>query len=433
MISKKSTAGQIKIRAPRVFDAPIYCIKYFSVCNPFQMVYTANYLIGSKPIIRKEVQSEGDNSMGTLFKRGKKWVINYIDPYGRQIRKAISPYKETAQMILNKIEIEIAEGKYLDKKEQKNVLFEEFAGKYFDTYVKLENRNVRNQENLINSLVKQFKGLYLHQVDTMMIRSYLAKRAQTLRPSSVNKDLTMFKSMFNRAMEWGVYLGPNPTNGIKKLQENNERCRWLNEEEQARLLSHCQGISKFIVLTALKTGMRWGEIINLKWRQTPNSNYIDFDNDMIVVHESLSKSKKSRYIPLSPFLKSALKTLPKYPETDYVFWNPGKKRSVRDISASFGKAITQAKISDFKFHDLRHTFASQLVRSGVDLYVVQKLLGHASPTMTQRYAHLRSDQLKTAIEKMDSKINTKFEEIVYNAESQNSTNLAHRRFVPIAN
>ena len=99
------------------------------------------------------------------------------------------------------------------------------------------------------------------------------------------------------------------------------------------------------------------------------------------------------------------------------------------VRKSFATALKLSKIQDFKFHDLRHTFASQLVRSGVDLYVVQKLLGHTTPKMTQRYAHLCSDQLKHAIEKIDIQL----EKVLYNSTSSKllkcenvvgSTNLA---------
>ena len=89
---------------------------------------------------------------------------------------------------------------------------------------------------------------------------------------------------------------------------------------------------------------------------------------------------------------------------------------------SLKTALIKSGISDFKFHDLRHTFASQLVRNGVDLYVVQRLLGHATPEMTQRYAHLKADVLKEAIEKIDVQLG----DIVYNADSEFSTILAHR-------
>lgn len=367
--------------------------------------------------------------MGTIFKRRKKWGINYIDPSGNQIRKVVSPYRESAQRILKKIETEIAEGKYLDikKKERKNIRFEDFAQQYLKSYVEFENKNVRNQRNLINGLVKQFKGNNLEQIDTLMIRQYLSRRLKSVRPSTVNREWSMLKSMFNRAFEWGLFSGVNPTNSIKKLPENNERTRWLKEEEQEVLLSNCQGMTKIIVLIALKTGMRWGEITSLKWRQNPNSNYVDFQNNIIFVHESLSKSKKSRYIPLSDSIISALEKLPKQAGTDYIFWNHKTERIVRTIRTSFENAVKKSGISNFKFHDLRHTFASQLVRNGVDLYVVQKLLGHANPKMTQRYAHLSSKQLKDAIKLIDSKIDLQFTDTMYNESFENSTVLAPSR------
>ena len=90
--------------------------------------------------------------MGTTFRRGKRWGINYINPSGNQIRKIVSPYKETAETILKKIETEIAEGKYLDVRKERSILFEDFAHEYLNTYVKLENKNIRNQEKLIKDL-----------------------------------------------------------------------------------------------------------------------------------------------------------------------------------------------------------------------------------------------------------------------------------------
>jgi len=216
----------------------------------------------------------------------------------------------------------------------------------------------------------------------------------------------------------------NPTAGIKKLPENNERCRWLTEDEQKHLLSFCHGIVRSIVIVALRTGLRWGEIANLKWQQTPNSNYVDFEREVIFIHESLSKSGKSRWIPLGQVVKWELLNVPKQKNTDYGFLNPETGRPIGSIKNAFNRAVKKAGIEDFTFHSLRHTFASQLVRNGVDLYVVQKLLGHASPKMTMRYAHLREDMLTDAIKKID----TQFDTVVYNAILENSTDLAQRPF-----
>ena len=366
--------------------------------------------------------------MGRLFKRGKKWGISYIDPAGRQVRKVVAPYKETAEMILKKIETEIAEGKYLDIKKEKHVLFEDLAREYLNTYVRLENKNIKKQECLINNLRGHFKGKHLHQIDPLAIRQYLSKRLENVRPSTVNRDFSMLKSMFNRAIEWGMLSGANPTKGIKKIPEKNNRCRWLTEEEQDKLLSHCQGMTRVIVIIALKTGMRWSEIVHLKWRQGPNSNYIDFDNGTIYIHESQAKSEKSRYIPLSNAVRLALREVPRSHGNDYIFLNPETNKPLGSIKQSFKTALKKAELEDFRFHDLRHTFASSLVRNSVDLYVVQKLLGHATPKMTQRYAHLKADQLKEAIEKIDIQLdsllyNSNFPQAVA-AQGNDSTNLA---------
>ncbi len=368
--------------------------------------------------------------MGTTFRRGKRWGINYIDPAGRQIRKLVSPYKETAEVILKKVETEIAEGKYLDVKKERHMLFEEFAKEFLQTYVRLENKNIRNQQNLIHHLKNHFQGKYLHEIDTLAVRQYLSKRLETVKPATVNRHFSMIKCMFNRAIEWGMFHGLNPARGIKPLPEKNNRCRWLTEEEQSRLLSHCQGVNRVIVLIALKTGMRWGEIVQLKWRQSPNSNYVDFDSGTIFIHESLAKTERSRFIPLSNSVRLALRDVPRNTGHDYIFLNPETDKPLGSIKKSFATALKKANIQDFKFHDLRHTFASSLVRHGVDLYVVQKLLGHTTPKMTQRYAHLRADQLKDAIEKID----TQSEDLLYNPHfsdvnteiSHDSTNLAQK-------
>ena len=148
---------------------------------------------------------------------------------------------------------------------------------------------------------------------------------------------------------------------------------------------------------------------------------MDFENGVIFIHESLAKSQRSRHIPLSNAVRLALQKVEHIPGTDYIFLNPRTAKPTGSIKKSFHTALRKSGITDFKFHDLRHTFASQLVRRSVDLYVVQKLLGHSTPKMTQRYAHLRSDQLKEAIEKID----IQSEELLYNSNLEKSTVLAH--------
>ncbi len=359
--------------------------------------------------------------MGTTFRRGKKWGISYTTPNGQQVRKMVSAYREAAERILKKIETDIAESKYLDIKKYEKVYFEDFAAEYIKTYVRLELKEQRNEEYLVMQIVSQFKGRYLHQIDALMVRQFMARRLKTVRPASVNREFQTLKGMFNRAIEWGMLHGNNPAVGINNIPQNNSRCRWLSEQEQERLLSCCEGLTKVLVLIALKTGMRWGEIKALKWSQAPRSNYVDLTNGVIFVHEALAKTQKSRHIPLSNAVRLALQSVERIPGEEYIFLNPETKKPLGSIKRSFHTAMKRAGITNFRFHDLRHTFASQLVRNGVDLYVVQKLLGHSTPKMTQRYAHLRQDQLKDAIAKID----IQSEGLLYNSNIGLSTFSAH--------
>ena len=358
--------------------------------------------------------------MGTTFRRGNKWGINFIDSHGRQVRKMVSSYKESAEKILKKIETEVAEGKYLDIQKAEKILFEDFTSEYIKTHVRLESKNPKNQEYMIRQLVSRFQGKFLHQIDGLSIRHYMAERLKDHRPASVNREFQILRCMFNRAIDWGMLYGSNPASGIKCLPQNNSRCRWLTQEEQEHLLSYCLGLTKVVVLIALQTGMRKAEILTLKWKQSPCSNYVDFDSDVIFVHESMAKTQRSRYIPLSNAVRQALLAIERIPGQDYIFFNPRTSKPFGSVKKTFHTALKKAGIRDFKFHDLRHTFASGLARNGVDLYVIQKLLGHTTPKMTQRYAHLSKGQLKGAIEKIDMQ---PLKQPFLNADS---TFLAHR-------
>ena len=139
----------------------------------------------------------------------------------------------------------------------------------------------------------------------------------------------------------------------------------------------------------------------------------------------MAKSKKSRYIPLAKSVNEILQRLPQHSTSDYMFLNPKTGKPVGSIKFSFKSALKKAGIMDFTFHDLRHTFASNLVMKGVYLYVVQRLLGHATINMTQRYAHLQPQQFKDAIGKLE-RDSLLLDEFGYNKDSKNVTVLAHQ-------
>ena len=186
-------------------------------------------------------------------------------------------------------------------------------------------------------------------------------------------------------------MSDNPFKMIKTYNTNNRhRIRYLDEEEMKALLANCPKSIKPLVLVAANTGMRRGEIFNLKWTD------VDFTNKLLYIRDS--KSGKQRSIPLNEMLSNLFINL-RIDNKGGIYVFPGRRgpRFV-NIQRPFKKAVEGAGIKDFRFHDLRHTFASHLVMKGVNLKAVQELLGHADLRMTMRYSHLDPNYKRQAVE-----------------------------------
>jgi integrase len=176
------------------------------------------------------------------------------------------------------------------------------------------------------------------------------------------------------------------------MKEQNFKIRFLSRQEETELFRHIDGTLRNIVICALQTGMRLNEILNLKWEQ------IDLKRGFIELLET--KSGRRRQIPISETLR---KTLNEIPQTTYhVFVKKTTLQPIKDFRASFNTALKKAGIKDFRFHDLRHTVATRMVESGIDLIVVQEILGHATIQTTMRYAHPVPERKLKAIASLDA-------------------------------
>jgi integrase len=180
-----------------------------------------------------------------------------------------------------------------------------------------------------------------------------------------------------------------PVKVIRLQKENNCLLRWLTDEEQIRLFDVLPTEYKPRVILALHTGLRRMELFSLQW------SALNFEQRLITVKES--KSGETRVIPMNDTAYETLRRIPRKIYSSYVF--PGKLPDlhVTDAPKSWERFLDKAGILDFKWHDLRHTFASQVVMADVDLYNVKKLLGHHDIKMTERLAHLAPGYLKDAV------------------------------------
>lgn len=322
--------------------------------------------------------------------KGKRGVSYYIvySVNGKRRQETVGKDKKLAEAVLHKRLTEIAENKYLDIKREEKIKFEDFAEHYLEIYCKPNHRSFKFDINSIKTLKRFFINKYLYEVTSEDVEKFKAERIKEgVTAATVNRDLAWLKSMFNRAIEWGKTQN-NPVRKVKLFKENNQRLRYLEKEEIIKLLDNCSKHLRPIVIVALHTGMRKGEILNLKWHD------VDFKRDIIYLYQT--KNNERREVTMNDIVKAELIKVRKHPESPYIFCNKDGK-PYGNVRKSFFTALKNSGIVDFRFHDLRHTFASHLVMSGVDLNTVRELLGHKSMQMTLRYAHLSPDHKKRAV------------------------------------
>jgi integrase len=324
-----------------------------------------------------------------IFKKGNDWYIDYY-VNGRRRREKIGPNRKLAETVLSKRKVAIAEGKFLDIPSQLRVRFDDFSAEYLE-FSKINKRSWTRDQVSIKSLKSTFGGKYLSQITPLMIEHYKAKRKDEVMPASVNRELACLKHMFTKAIEWGK-TAENPAKKVKLLRENNQRLRYLTSPEAELLIDVAAPHLKPILVIALNTGMRKGEILNLKWED------IDFKRRIIFVKDT--KNSQWGELPMNATLTRALTSIERRSDSPYVFSGKAGK-PFTNVRKSFDSALRRAGIENFRFHDLRHTFASNLVMAGVDLTTVKELLGHKTIEMTMRYSHLSRSHKSEAVERLE--------------------------------
>ena len=301
-----------------------------------------------------------------VFKKGRNYYIDYYLPNGRRKRQKIGPSKKQADLVFKKTKVQIAEGKFLDIKKEERISFDKMAREYLEIHSKPNKRSSWRDEISIKHFSYYFGKKTLQEITSLDVEKYKQKRIKEVSPSTVNREMTCLKTIFNKAKEWGK-IKENQISSVKLFKVQNARLRYLEKEEIARLIQACPGYLKAIVTVALNTGMRKGEILSLKWPD------IDFRNRLIYVLQT--KNREIREIPMNDIVFRILLKVRKNPKSPYVFCKK-EGSPYRNITGGFTNALKRARIRDFRFHDLRHTFASHLVMAGIDLKTVQELLGH---------------------------------------------------------
>ncbi|HAH31891.1 MAG TPA: hypothetical protein DCL44_06210 [Elusimicrobia bacterium] len=322
--------------------------------------------------------------MAIFKKRGIYWIGYYA--YGRRRREPIGSSYKLAAEVLHKRKAEIAEGKHFLNRRGNMTTFRELAEKYKKQYAK-HKKSAAEMIMRIDNLVKMLGDKKLNAITPFMVQEMRNKIKETRTIATANRYHAILKSIFNRAREWRLFYGENPATVIKIERETPNRLRYLSREEITRLLEACSPRLFPVVAFALLTGMRRGEILALKWE--------DVDLEQRIVYLTETKSGRPREIPIMDKLYDLL--VPMRQVSGPVFKIP-----TITLRRHYDKALKLSGIVNFHFHDLRHTFASHFVMITHDLYTLQKILGHSTPLLTQRYAHLSNRHLRSNMAKLDS-------------------------------
>ncbi len=345
-----------------------------------------------------------------LYKRGQTWWIRFTFK-GQQIRKSTETGdKKLAERIYHKILGDIAEGKWFERLPGEEKTFREMIEKYLKEHSarnKTPKSHDRDQE-LAHHLIGSFGDSILTEISPKSIFQYkVMRRDEGASPRTINYELSLMSHAFNLAIKEWEWLKDNPVSRVSREKVNNMRERWLTFEEEEKLLNASPKWLQELIIFSLETGLRQGETLNLQWPQ------VDLFRKTITILEQKNKAKD--VLPLNERALEVLKARAKirHLKSNYVFYNTnGNRIKVSNLQRAFYCAVKRSGISDLRWHDLRHTFATRLVQAGVDLYTVQKLGRWKETKMVQRYAHHYPESLRKGIEVLDS------------IRKKNSTNLA---------
>src|SRR6266700_3872583 len=329
---------------------------------------------------------------GTIYKRGNSWCVGFV-VNGRRVRETVGPNKKIAERVLSLRMTQVLENRYFPPNRQLGRMpFKDFAQMYLEREGALL-KSIRTERNRVLAWAREFGNRPLGQITRTEIEAWRRERMSKCRPATINRDLSRLRHMLNLAVEWEL-LEESPMQGMKFLRENNARTRYLSLEECKRLIASCIAPHiRALVTVALHSGMRLCEILNLCWYD------LDFASGFILVRDS--KNSDSRHVPVDATLAALFRAYPHRPSTDLVCSSSSGGHIV-DVRTGFQNACKRAGLTDLHFHDLRHTFASQWVMAGGDLYLLKDVLGHKSITMTQRYSHLSPTYKIKAIDRMNT-------------------------------
>jgi len=347
------------------------------------------------------------------YARGKRITIGKID--------VLTPVqaRDEAKRILGQAAMGISPNSKRKLPVNEPVSFEKFLIHEYESWRKASRKSAQDDlQRLKVNFLEEFGECLLGDISPVAVEKWRTKRInQGIKVATVNRDIVILRSALAKAVEWG-FIPEHPLLKLKPFKTDSiAKIRYLTKEEEASLkialvardkrmkqarlrgnewrndrdYDSLPNLNEFVfadylspmVLVTLNTGLRRAELLNLKWEN------INFERAILTVRGDTAKSGRTRYIPLNAVALKALKDWKKSNSSEgLIFSNKKTGEAFGHVKRSWGNIKKAAKIKSFRWHDMRHHFASKLVMAGADLNSVRELLGHSDIKMTLRYAHL---------------------------------------------
>ncbi len=367
-----------------------------------------------------------------VYDRGGSWWLDFRHQGQRHIVKIGANIKRSVAVELAGVQrVRILRGELgIGPKKRRDSLFEtakeEFL-KWADTNKKPN--TARCYRQYLEELEGSFRGKRLSQICRLDVERHKRTRIEAGARVRANREVSALKNFYNRCREWGLYEGENPVIGIKLLKEPQQRLRYLEYEEEARLLAHCTEPLRSLLVVAINTGLRIeSEALALKWRD------VDLHRKLLSVPAAYAKSGKTRTIPLNSRAVSALERLKAGALSEYVFHDKVGEPYYSMLDKPFAAALKAAGLANTGItpHVMRHTFASRLVMAGVDLRTVQELGGWSDLSLVQRYSHLAPLHKSQAVEKIAAAFPDAMPKPAEHALDKKPVSMRKSRHAPVA-
>ncbi len=328
----------------------------------------------------------------SLKKRGNTWHIDFVAPSGERVRcSAGTADKKQAQELHDSLKSESWRVHKMGDKPA--YAWDDAAYKFLlETQHKATHRDDKSRLRWIQTYLK---GKKLTEIDRELIGRIGEIKAKESSPSTANRVLALIRSILRKAaLEW-EWIEKVPR--IRLYKEAKRRVRWLTPEQVQTLLQELPPHQQDMMLFALSTGLRQANVLKLEWSQ------VDIVRKVCWIHPDQAKARKAIHVPLnSSAMDVLLRQIGKHPQRVFTY------RGIPSASANtrgWRAALKRAGIEDFRWHDLRHTWASWLAQQGTPLNVLQELGGWESETMVKRYAHLAPAQLIEHSERVSNLLN----------------------------